>query len=543
MAIFEIEGPDGAIYEVEAPDEQAALNGFKSAMGMPSQDVNTVTDVASSFASALGRGTANLVGLPGTIGDALHGGLEWGLRKSYELAVGEEPDPYSDSAVERFFAGPTPEVRAMLPFGGKAVVSGDTLTGGLSAVTGGASDYQPQTTAGKYARTAGEFLPAAVAFGGGSISNLLRTGVAPAMTSEAAGQMTEGTAWEPYARIAGALAGGVAANRIGQPSSQKLPTAAEIKQSAGYNQLDSAMRNARLTKDAYQTIVRDIWDEAQNFGLTTDLKSRFGTTLRDFLKRAETSGGASLHDLELLRRSLRNAAGNTLDKASQTLSAKLIDKLDDAVDALSAQQIASSGATGRPVVEALKEAREVYRTGMKAQMVEDAIQRAQAAASGVENGLRVEFRKLVNNPRLARNFTEAERTAIRQVAEGNFTTNALRFLGTFGFPIDQGRNWLGAIGGSTAVGGLAGSLFGPGVGTAIGSAVALGGTAAKYGASKATQNLANVAEALVKAGPKGQATFSGAQAARQVAGREAVLRALLQSQSAVQVPYSREYAR
>lgn len=33
MAIFEIEGPDGAIYEVDAPDEQSAIAGFQQAMG------------------------------------------------------------------------------------------------------------------------------------------------------------------------------------------------------------------------------------------------------------------------------------------------------------------------------------------------------------------------------------------------------------------------------------------------------------------------------------------------------------------------------
>lgn len=500
-------------------------------------------DAFASFAAGVGRGAADLVGLPGTIGDLARTGLQAGLSGGYRLATGAWPETTSDSAVERFFAGPSSEVEQALIGGGSMPLSGNQMRAGLSAVTGGATDYQPQTTAGEYARTIGEFLPGAMSLGGGGLANAARYGVIPAVTSETAGQATEGTALEPYARVAGALAGGFAGSRIGRPAAQKPPSAAEIRQSAGYNQLDDLMRNARLTGDAYRNVVRDVWNEAQDFGLTTDLKSRFGGTLRDFLQRAEASGGASLHDLELLRRSLRNAAGNTLDKSSQALSARLVDKLDDAVDALSASQIAASGASGRPVVDALKDAREVYRTGMKAQVVEDAVQRAQQAASGVENGLRVEFRKLVNNPRLARNFTQTEREAIKQVASGNFTSNALRFLGTFGFPIDQGRNWLGALAGSSATGAMAGSVFGPGVGTAIGGGVALGGTAARYGARRATQSLADIAEALVKAGPAGQQSFAAGQAARQVAGREAVLRALLQSQSAAQVPGSREYAR
>lgn len=41
MAIFEIEGPDGAIYEVDAPDEQSAIAGFQQAMGGQRVDPET----------------------------------------------------------------------------------------------------------------------------------------------------------------------------------------------------------------------------------------------------------------------------------------------------------------------------------------------------------------------------------------------------------------------------------------------------------------------------------------------------------------------
>ena len=449
---------------------------------------SAVGDAFSSFASGVGRGAADLAGLPATIGDLGRGALQWGLQQGYGLATGQAPDPYSDSAFERFFAPSRPEVESAMIGGGSHPLSGENLRAGLSTLTGGATDYQPQTTAGEYARTVGEFLPGAMALGGGGVANALRYGVVPALTSEGAGQLTEDTSLEPYARIVGALAGGALGSRLGSGAqAPKMPTASEIKASAGYGQLDDAMRNALLDKPTYQNIVSDIWKEARDFGLTTDLKRQFGGTLRDFMERANTSGGASLHDLELLRRSLRNAAGNTMDKASQALSGKLVDKLDDAVDALSAANISSSGGSGRPVVDALKEARETYRIGMKAQMIEDAVQRAQQAASGVENGLRVEFRKLANNPRLARNFSATEREAIQQVAKGNLTSNAMRWLGTFGVPIDQGRNFLGSVTGGGVGATIGGALGGP-VGATIGGfALPAIGTAAKAGASRATQ--------------------------------------------------------
>jgi hypothetical protein len=71
--------------------------------------------------------------------------------------------------------------------------------------------YKPQTTGEEYLRTIGEFAPMAMT-GGASAAGRAGQVLAPAIASETAGQVTEGTAYEPYARVAGALAGGTAAN-------------------------------------------------------------------------------------------------------------------------------------------------------------------------------------------------------------------------------------------------------------------------------------------------------------------------------------------
>lgn len=77
-------------------------------------------------------------------------------------------------------------------------------------------DYAPQTTAGRYAKTAGEFVPGAMVTPGNALANALRLGVIPGVASEAAGQATEGTAAEPLARLAGALLGPSLANIPGK---------------------------------------------------------------------------------------------------------------------------------------------------------------------------------------------------------------------------------------------------------------------------------------------------------------------------------------
>ncbi|CAN1724444.1 conserved protein of unknown function [Hyphomicrobium sp. 1Nfss2.1] len=97
--------------------------------------------------------------------------------------------------------------------GGNDIVSNDAFLptyqdakGAIEGYTG--EFYKPKTTLGEYARTIGEFAPMA-ATGGGGLAARAANVLAPALVSETAGQVTKGTAMEPWARAAGGLAGGI----------------------------------------------------------------------------------------------------------------------------------------------------------------------------------------------------------------------------------------------------------------------------------------------------------------------------------------------
>lgn len=84
------------------------------------------------------------------------------------------------------------------------------------AKTAGADTSEPQTGVGRAAENVTSFLPGAAALGAESVSAvpkaLLKHGLLPGATSEAAGQATQGTSLEPVARVLGAVApGGVSA--------------------------------------------------------------------------------------------------------------------------------------------------------------------------------------------------------------------------------------------------------------------------------------------------------------------------------------------
>lgn len=151
------------------------------------QGPSVAMDVAKSAGSGIAKGA---VGLAGTIGDAASwlGNFSDNAGNYIAGKMGFEQSPV--------LRNPIAENAGSASIG-KAV---DTLAG--APVT----SYQPQTTAGKYAKTAGEFIPGAMIGPGGMTTKVVGYGIIPGLASEAAGQATAGTAAEPYARVAAALA-------------------------------------------------------------------------------------------------------------------------------------------------------------------------------------------------------------------------------------------------------------------------------------------------------------------------------------------------
>ncbi|SFJ54715.1 hypothetical protein SAMN05216304_109135 [Bosea sp. OK403] len=144
----------------------------------------TLADVGQALPTGIIKGAIGIAGLPGVAADWLGKGAD-GVA---EYLTGE---PVAQKIRENTPAQSVSPARLTQYF--------ENLTGKL---------YEPQTTAGKYAQTVGEFIPGA----GRSLANQLRYAVAPGIATERAGQATEGTPLEPFARAGAAVAtGGLAA--------------------------------------------------------------------------------------------------------------------------------------------------------------------------------------------------------------------------------------------------------------------------------------------------------------------------------------------
>lgn len=174
----------------------------------PSQPSSVASDVVKSAGTGLVKGTEGLVGLPGTLAwvadqaaaapgrtynklfgtgkyentESMNRGVEMAKNNSI-LNIPKAEEVLSPQNAEKWRKNIIPEL------------------------------HKPETTAGEYAQTFGEFIPAVAAFGsGGPVRRFAQT-IIPSTTSETLGQVARKTVpeAEPYARFAGAMAGGLAA--------------------------------------------------------------------------------------------------------------------------------------------------------------------------------------------------------------------------------------------------------------------------------------------------------------------------------------------
>ena len=198
------QGPDAML---PSPDtDTRSTQQFRQETGaapqpsMTDRALGTAVDVAKSFPSGVAIGTDALMSLPGA--------ADQFLRKNVVSPVVEKlgimtPEQSRDAAT----SGGLPQADL-----------GQNMTDlGLPDATA----YEPQTTLGDYFQTGGEF-----AVGGALARAPVMMGtVIPALGSETAGQLTEGTPLEGPARVAGALLAPMAASKA-----QKLisPTAGQL---------------------------------------------------------------------------------------------------------------------------------------------------------------------------------------------------------------------------------------------------------------------------------------------------------------------------
>jgi len=422
---FEITAPNGKTYEVTGKSAEGAYAALRSSLGgsglssnkpataptptEPYVDEKGVTrypnlqqvesgafeDIAGAGLAGMARGAKGLAETPEMLGRAvIRGGQELAQLAGAEI---EKEMPILDTKT------------------GKGIETALSAFGGDKAMA-----YRGKSTPAQFAGTIGEFVGPGGILGGGK--KLMQASVAAGAGSEAAGQATEGTEFEPYARIAGALIAPYAANKTLSAFQKKnvtsptLPTLKAEKNSA-YDLLKSEGTGLTGTQTAY--LVQDMRSVLNMDDIILSAKPSVEKALA-LVDEVEKSGAMNLSKFNELQKALGKIY-KTAPDAPEVLS--MLKKMDD---------VLADGSKDAALMQAAKAANSKYA---KARMLDKYF--AQATQNAKKGNLipktgeafQAAATKILNNDRAAAFWSPDELAALKKVADGTIGSKVLATIG------------------------------------------------------------------------------------------------------------------
>ena len=210
------DGSEQAIEEASILDAEYEQLKAKKASIEAAQTPSEIDDVIKSLPKAGAGAGAALDFVANLLPMAQEFGVDQAVNLMRVLGVeGEKLDYYSD--IMKDFGklyGPAGLLPENVP----------SFRQGISDLTGGATEYKPQTVPGEYTGTIAEFGGGALALPiGGPIRSIVQS-LVPALASETAGQTARNYApeYENLARFAAALGAPVVASSITQPITRRM---------------------------------------------------------------------------------------------------------------------------------------------------------------------------------------------------------------------------------------------------------------------------------------------------------------------------------
>lgn len=383
-----------------------------------------------------------------------------------------------------------------------ASIFGDTEVGADTVkLVKDALTFKPMTEAGKsqlksvgeFIAPAGEAIKTTESFLGNSV--LSATG-SPALAAIAHSLPTAALEALGVKGLRGAkLKGAKLSPKVAEAIQQAAPDLQTIKKATtqAYKDLDNL--GIKIKPEVFDRFADGLQAKLSKEGLkingpSEQLFPKSSSALKTII--AEKGLPKTASELETLRK-VASGAAKSIDPPDARLGSIIVDQIDSALDNLSNQ-----------IGGKFKEARGLAQRGFKSQAIQDMIENASHTASGMENGLRIEARKLLKNKKKRRGFTSDELAALKKIEQGTTASNTAKFLGKFGISEGQATSMLGVSIGAGG-GGALGSMFGP-IGAAAGAiTVPLLGQIAKNTAQRLTLNSTKYADDLARSGKNAKA--------------------------------------
>lgn len=253
---------------------------------------------------------------------------------------------------------------------------------------------------------------------------------------------------DPLTLGLGAVGGAAASPRKARAPKAKAPSVEQLRRdkTAAYQAVENA--GVTYTPQAMKDLIRGVTDDARAASINPQRHPRATSMLRQIQKLRRRS--PTLTQLDQLRQVIRRDVANATDPAEAFFGRRMIDGLDEFIDAAGAAQV-KAGDPER-AASTIRQARDLNTRVRKIEAVEDAVEsarlRAGSTGSGgnIDNATRQNLRRVLEN---TRNLTDEERAALESIVVGTRGQNLLRQVGKLS-PQGNGLMTALSIGGAAA---------------------------------------------------------------------------------------------
>lgn len=265
----------------------------------------------------------------------------------------------------------------------------------------------------------------------------------PSAASEAAGEATEGTAAEPFARMAGAILGGGVPAALGKASAaraaiQSTPTAEALYQ-AGRNQYKQ-IKNLGVEIDPVPIghLMDSVENDLTQDGLTArNVPETYGVI--NTLKYPPPGGVLTAQNFDSARQELLQATKNATNRREAAAAWPVINRLDDYLANIPASHVLQGDA--QQAAQLFGNARGNWAAAKRADIVGGKLDLAELNAAtansgtNIDNATRQAVKQLLRPDNYGRTLAEKsgfnanEIALMNSVARGTATGNTLRFVG------------------------------------------------------------------------------------------------------------------
>ena len=244
-----------------------------------------------------------------------------------------------------------------------------------------------------------------------------------------------------------------------------VPTIEKLKDTSRglYKEIDEM--GVYVGSKSYSDLVSSIASDVKKSGLDADITPKANKAL---IRLEEMVGNdVTLSELDTLRKVAQNAA-NSIEPAEAMLGVRMINKIDDFLDNSNAKTLeVPQHIDNANVGKRYKVARGMWGRARRSELIQEAFEKARLQASGFENGIRVQFRSILNNKRKRSLFKPDEITAMKEVVHGNKKQNIAKLIGRLGFMEGGSTSVVGSaigISGGAVIGGPVGAVIVPMIG-------------------------------------------------------------------------------